>query len=106
MKGGICLMNIEDELKKNLYKLFKLDLAFESYMDDTNDDNFLLNEIIMERNNFMKEQKSKNIEEQYKLTTEMLKKYNNILDIVGRDNFIFYDDGDINYIWKGSKRNG
>lgn len=44
------------------------------------------------------------IEEQYNKTEELLTKYDKVLDIVGRDNFMFYDDGDVNYIWKKVRR--
>ena len=31
---------------------------------------------------------------------EILAKLDNVLDIIGKDNFIFYDYNTINYIWK------
>ena len=99
-------MNAEEELKKKSKLLFKLDLAFESYEDDNNVNIPLLNEVTMEFNEFRKKKINMNIVEQYNKTEELLKKYDKVLNIVGRDNFIFYDDGDINYIWKGGKNNG
>jgi hypothetical protein len=99
-------MNAEEKLKKNSKLLFKLDLAFESYEDDNNVNIPLLNEVTMEFNEFRKKKENMNIEEQHNKTEELLKKYDKVLNIVGRDNFIFYDDGDINYIWKDEKNNG
>ncbi|MEG2621179.1 MAG: hypothetical protein RSA10_03760, partial [Bacilli bacterium] len=85
---------------------FKLDLAFESYEDNNNINIPLLNETTLELNEFRRKKMNMDIEEQYNKTEELLIKYDKVLDIVGRDNFIFYDDGDVNYIWKGSKNNG
>lgn len=99
-------MNIEEELKKNCKLLFKLDLAFESYEDNNNINIPLLNETTLELNEFRRKKINMGIEEQYNKTEELLTKYDKVLDIVGRDNFMFYDDGDINYIWKGGKNNG
>lgn len=47
---------------------------------------------------------SLSIDEQIRITNEIVKKYNDAFDLIGRDNFIFYDDGDINYIWKGGEK--
>ena len=99
-------MNIEEKLKKNSKLLFKLDLAFESYEDNNNINISLLNETTLELNEFRRKKINMGIEEQYNKTEELLTKYDKVLDIVGRDNFMFYDDGDINYIWKGGKNNG
>ena len=99
-------MNIEEKLKKNSKLLFKLDLAFESYEDNNNTNIPLLNETTLELNKFRRKKSNMDIEEQYNKTEELLRKYNKVLDIVGRDNFVFYDDGDVNYIWKGGKSNG
>ena len=96
---------MNDLLAKNLRLLFKLDLAFESYEDDTKKNVSLLNEATADLNNFRKMKNNMNIDEQYKSSEKILEKYYKVLDIVGRDNFIFYDDGDINYIGKGGKNN-
>jgi hypothetical protein len=39
-----------------------------------------------------KKKENMNIEEQHNKAEELLKKYDKVLNIVGRDNFIFYDD--------------
>lgn len=99
-------MNIEEELKQKSKLLFKLDLAFESYEDNNKINIPLLNETTLELNEFRRKKINMGIEEQYDKTEELLTKYDKVLDIVGRDNFMFYDDGDVNYIWKGGKNNG
>ena len=99
-------IDIEVLLKKNSRLIFKLDLALESYEDDTNNDVPLLKEAIVELNEFRKNKANMSIDEQYKTSEKILQKYNRVIDLVGRDNFIFYDDGDVNYIWKGGNING
>ncbi len=98
--------DLNELLRKNFRLLFKLDLAFESYEDDTGDNIPLLKETTIELNNFRKEKKDMPIDQQMKLSEKILKKYNQVLDLVGRDNFIFYEDGDINYKWNGGKNDG
>ena len=84
-------------------RLFKLDLALESYEDDTKNVIPLLKETTIELNKFRKFKDQMKPDDQIKTMEILLEKYNKVLDIIGRENFIFYDDGDINYIWGGEK---
>ena len=94
-------MNNEEKIKDNEYRIFKLDLAFESYQDDKQDTSMpLFDEIIDDVNNYRRTRVDNSIDKRIELSDKILDKYNKLLDIVGRENFIFYDDGDINYIWK------
>ena len=94
-------MNNEEKIKDNEYRIFKLDLAFESYQDDKQDTSMpLFDEIIDDVNNYRRTRVDNSIDKRIELSDKILNKYNKLLDIVGRENFIFYDDGDINYIWK------
>ena len=95
------MKDIEEKLKENEYRVFKLNLAFESYEDDGRDTSMpLFDEIIDDVNSYREIRSKLSIEEKLEISNKILDKYNELLDIVGRDNFIFYDDGDINYIWK------
>ena len=94
-------MSKEEKLKDNEYRIFKLDLAFESYEDDKQDTSMpLFKEIIDDVNNYRRTRVNNSIDKRIELSNKILDKYNKLLDIVGRDNFIFYEDGDVNYIWK------
>lgn len=94
-------MSKEEKLKDNEYRIFKLDLAFEDYQDDKQDTSMpLFDEIINDVNNYRRTRADNSIDKRIELSDKILDKYNKLLDIVGRENFIFYDDGDINYIWK------
>lgn len=94
-------MDKEEKIKNNEYRIFKLDLAFESYQDDKQDTSMsLFDEIIDDVNNYRRTKAENSIDKRIELSDKILDKYNKLLDIVGRENFIFYDDGDINYIWK------
>ena len=102
-------MTKEDLLKKNERLLFKLDLALESYVDDTSNTFLLLKEATKQLNEYRKEKNNLDLNQQLKTSKQLLKKYNDVLDIIGKDKFIFYEDGDIEYIWgvkmsKGSNR--
>ena len=60
----------------------------------------LFDEIINDVNNYRRTRAENSIDKRIELSDKILDKYNKLLDIVGREKFIFYDDGDINYIWK------
>lgn len=92
-----------DLMKEYSRRLFKLDLALESYEDDTKNVIPLLKETTIELNKFRKLRDQMKPDDQIKTMEILLEKYNKVLDIIGRENFIFYDDGDINYIWGGEK---
>ncbi len=98
-------MNIKEKLEKNIYFLLKAQLALESYEDDNKVQIPLIQEAYNVHQKFRDSRSVLNHEQQLKLTEMIIKKYNEAFDFIGRKNFIFYDDGDINYIWKGVKNN-
>lgn len=85
--------------KLNVRRNLKASLAIENYancnkLDDIyNDDAFTL----------LKEYRSNKLEmneqELLEITFNIFKKFNLLFDKIGREKFIFYDDGDVNYIW-------
>ena len=89
-----------NELKLNIKTLLRLQLALENYEDNNHSNNHLLKEANLELGNFRKNRANISIDEQIDLSAEIIRKYNKVLDEIGRENFIFYEDGDINYIWK------
>ena len=97
--------NLEKELKKNLTTLLTMQLALESYLDDTKRNEKIIAETNRELGEFRNNRATSSIEEQIKESNLIIDKYNQVLDLIGRDNFIFYPDGDINYIWRESKSN-
>lgn len=97
--------NLEKELKKNLTTLLTMQLALESYLDDTKRNEKIIAETNRELGEFRNNRATSSIEEQIKESNLIIDKYNQVLDLIGRDSFIFYPDGDINYIWRESKSN-
>jgi hypothetical protein len=98
-------MNAEEKLKKMRCKLLSMQLALENYEDDNGTKTSLIEEGHIALGKFRDECLSMSSEEQLKKANDIIKIYNKAFDLIGRDNFIFYDDGDINYIWKGKKNN-
>jgi peroxiredoxin len=85
-------------------RLFKISLAFESYGDD-NKENFPdLDKVIEDHNLFYDKEDKLSEKELTKEIEKLLTEYDKVLDIVGRDKFIFYNDGDVNYIWKEDRK--
>ena len=89
------------QLENNKRQLLRLQLALESYEDDTGEKLQSLNETNLELKNFRGTKQNLSSEEQINITDKIIEKYNQIIDIIGKDKFVFYDDGDINYIWRG-----
>ncbi len=92
--------DVEEKLKYNLKMILKLDLAFESYEDNTKCNIPELKQMSLDVNKFRKERNKMTIYEQLDATNYLLLKFNKLLDLVGREKFIFYEDGDVNYIWE------
>lgn len=90
-------------LENNLRQLLRLQLALESYEDDTGENPQLLKEANLELKKFRETKQNLSSEEQINITEKIIEKYNQIIDIIGKDKFVFYNDGDINYIWRGAK---
>ena len=86
---------------KNMVDILEIQLALESYRDDTlteftDEEGKILDDLQLlreQRNNLPEEEKIKKSE-------DILVRLNNVLDEIGREKFIFYDSGEINYIYK------
>lgn len=95
MKGMICLKNLEIA-KENYDKfIFKAPLAIEGYTDvnTINDEN---NNRVEKMYSDLKKYRNlnkKTIEDKEKLVNKIL----DIISLLGQDNFLIYDDGDIDY---------
>ena len=89
------------QLENNKRQLLRLQLALESYEDDTGEKLQSLNETNLELKNFRGTKQNLSSEEQINITDKIIEKYNQIIDIIGKDKFVFYEDGDINYIGRG-----
>ncbi len=79
--------------------IFRISLALEDYQDHTNKNNDLINEAFELVNYFntIKDDLSK--EEKLKKSNELLLKLDYVFNIIGKEKFIFYNDGDVNYKW-------
>ena len=96
--------NLQKKFKENSYLIFRFQLAIENYqaendlrLDKLDEFNTILKEIRQNGLNYSE----KEIVEKTNLCVILKEK---ILDKIGRENFIFYDDGDLNYLWKTKKR--
>ena len=88
-----------DLLKENMSKILDLQLAFETYIDNTGAKIDLseqtYNDIKELRKNIDNFTKNENIIKSNKILTNFEK----LLELVGHDKFIFYEDGKIEYKW-------
>ena len=89
-----------DKYNENMKLILSRQLALESYQDDTGSEMDLLDEAYEAIALFRKEKDTLSDNDKLKKSSKILTKFDKVLDIVGRDNFIFYDDNTVNYIWK------
>ncbi len=88
-----------NRLEKDMYRIFRFSLVFEDFTDNTGYDSLFLDKIY-EKIYYLREEKNNLTEEkQLELATDILNDCEKMVDIAGRDKFIFYEDGDVNYIW-------
>ena len=84
---------------KNMSKILDLQLAFESYIDNTGKNIPLLEQTYKNISNLRKNKDELGDEEKNIISNEILNNFEKLLDMVGRDKFIFYEDGKIEYEW-------
>ena len=94
------MKNNEKELKEKYNKIVRYSLAIESYLDNGEKNIPEIDELINEEGEFYKNYKIKSLEENLSIANDILEKYNKLISILGKEKFIIYDDGDIEYNWK------
>ena len=88
------------EHKFNGRKILKGSLAIESYQDFTGDEDAEISQAYKKLGQYYKNKPVMTEEELLKTSYELVEIFDAIFDKIGRDKFIFYDDGDVNYKWE------
>lgn len=88
-----------EEYDKNMSEILDIQLALENYQDNTGRKISLLNETFLELEKLRQTKNNLSEEDLVKSSTEILMKFNKVLDMIGREKFIFYDDDGIGYKW-------
>ncbi len=91
---------MEEQIKNNMKRILSLQLSFESYTDNTKNKPDLLLETYEKLNSYRMNKDKLSLEEKLSDTEEILKNFDMLLDMVGRENFIFYEDGSVEYVWR------
>ena len=96
---------MEEELKKYTAKNLSYSLAVENYQDNTGLTSKSIENAWELLGKYRKMRSSLSNDEKLKMVKELSKRFDLAVKEIGVENFIFYDDGTINYIWKGGKNN-
>ena len=88
------------QYKINMRLVRKLDLEFEDYTDDTDDISIYEDEAFKKLDYIRENRSSMTTDQLIKDYNFIVKRFYEIIDELGRENFIFYDDGTIEYIWR------
>lgn len=90
----------ENDLKYLRKQNLRYQLALESYVDNTGDEIPLLIETWKKQGELRKNKNEWSNDRQLVEAKIIQDNFQKIVEKIGKENFIFYDDGDINYIWK------
>ena len=121
MKEGVVLdsKNIEipklketcDDISDNFEFLqclmtqnLRYQLALEDYTDDTQEEIKFLNETWKRQGLLRKNRDNWSLEKQIQEAKIIQENFQKIVQEIGHEHFIFYDDGDINSIWQNIKK--
>ena len=88
------------EYKANSCKILNSSLAIESYQDFTGDKGAEISHAYKKLGQYYKKKSVMTEEELLRTSYELVEKFNLLFDKIGRENFIFYDDGDVSYKWE------
>jgi hypothetical protein len=90
-----------EQYRKNMGDILEINLAIESYRDDTQTEYSDEEKKIEADLQLLREQRNDLTEtEKAKRSEDILARLNKVLDEIGREKFIFHTDGEINYIYK------
>ena len=89
-----------NQYETNIGLAFDLDLMFENYTDDTDDMSIYEDEGFKKLDYIRENRSSMTTDQLIKDYNFIVKRFYEIIDELGRENFIFYDDGTVNYIWR------
>ena len=93
----------ENDLKYLRKQNLRYQLALESYVDNTGDEIPLLIETWKKQGELRKNKNEWSNDRQLVEAKIIQDNFQKIVERIGKENFIFYDDGDINYIWKKNR---
>lgn len=98
-KNGRVWKSKKDERRysKNVLLNLHISLQLESYADDTKDKSVYQTEGFKTLRFFRTNGDKLSSEELLKLTDLIFKQFNETIDKIGREKFITYDDGDVDY---------
>jgi len=93
--------DINTRFNENMSKILNLQLVFEDYEDNTGIKQPLLYQIYGDIHNLRQDRDNNNLSDEDKIlrSNAILNNFEELFDIVGKDKFIFYEDGGIGYKW-------
>lgn len=96
---------MEEELKKFERKNYYASLALESYEDNMGVNIESIENAWELLDKYRKARDTLSTPKKLEFAKEISEKFDLAFEEAGVENFIFYDDNTINYIWKGGKNN-
>ena len=88
------------KFQQNVRKNLKASLALEDYADCEGKDEIYKDEAFVLLKEFRSKQNEMTEYELLEITESIIKKFDELFAKIGQEKFVFYDDGDVNYIWE------
>ena len=95
-----------DDFKKNMGEVLDIQLALEGYQLNTAIEVPWISEAYKAIGDLRRKRDDLTEEERIKESEDLLKKLHSVLDKIGKEKFIFYDDGGIGYKWDNTIKGG
>ena len=91
---------LEKKHTDNVCRYIRISLQLECYADDTGDESVYDTPGFKTLDELRKNYDNYTNEELIEKAELVIKQFNETIDKLGRDKFITYEDGDVEYIWK------
>ena len=88
-----------DIYTNNMKKILNYQLAIESYKDNTNSNLKDIDEIFMNIKDLRNNQNYMKTSKKVELSNEIIEKIDRLMNYIGLDKFVFYDDDYVEYKW-------
>ena len=90
------------QYRKNVRKYMQIWFALENYADYTNDESIFKEDVYRLTGEFNKDRDNLSEGDVIKRSSLLIEKFNELLDKIGREKFIFYDDDGVEFNWPKS----
>jgi len=91
------------EYDKNMAIAFRYSMALENYFDSTGNNKKIINNVWTKEAAVREAKFAEPEEKVVEMSAALVDEFKKVVDLIGKDKFVFYDEDDLEYVWKNSK---